>query len=348
MIAVLEQAPRIELNQVNAADWAEMLSQFDDATIYQTWAYGEVNWGASNVEHVVVRNGDEVRGIAQVRIIVAPLGAGVAYVRWAPLWKKRGEPANVSNFEQILFALKNEYATRRGLLLRVVPHIYSTEPEAVVACLQSNGFAKNDSLPCYRTFRVNLTPTLDEIRKRLDQKWRNCLNRAEKNGLTVREGESAELYDIFLHLYDEMYARKEFETSVDPRQFWKLQAKLAGCEKLHVLICEKDGVALSALVGSRIGNTCIYLLGATSSEGMKHKGSYLLQWRMLQWAKEGGCSYYDLGGINPEKNPGVYHFKEGLAGVDETMIGTYETCGRLHSRILVHAVEKLKRSFGRH
>ena len=30
--------------------------------------------------------------------------------------------------------------------------------------------------------------------------------------------------------------------------------------------------------------------------------------------------WYDLGGISPEGNPGVYHFKSGLSGVDSTHI----------------------------
>lgn len=347
MTTVADAMPRVELNQVTAAQWAELLQQFEDATIYQTYAYGEVSWGAANLAHVVVREGDEVMGLAQVRILTAPLGTGVAYVRWAPLWKKRGQIANVGNFEQVIVALKNEYVIRRGLLLRIVPPVYGSESEAVLNCLRANDFTKNETLHSYRTFRVDLTPSLEEIRKRLDQKWRNQLNRAEKNGLTVREGHGSDLYEIFLRLYDEMYARKEFDTSVDPRQFGKLQEKLAADEKMRILICEKDGAPLSALVGSAMGDTCIYLLGATSTEGMKHKGSYLLQWRMLQWGKERGCKFYDLGGINPEKNPGVYHFKEGFSGADETLIGTYETCTRLKSRILVHAVEKLKRSIGR-
>jgi lipid II:glycine glycyltransferase (peptidoglycan interpeptide bridge formation enzyme) len=30
--------------------------------------------------------------------------------------------------------------------------------------------------------------------------------------------------------------------------------------------------------------------------------------------KQSGCHYYDLYGINPQKNPGTYVFKAGLAG----------------------------------
>jgi lipid II:glycine glycyltransferase (peptidoglycan interpeptide bridge formation enzyme) len=47
---------------------------------------------------------------------------------------------------------------------------------------------------------------------------------------------------------------------------------------------------------------------------MANKGSYLLQWKAIQWMKNNGCRYYNLNGINPDKNPGNYHFKAGLSG----------------------------------
>jgi hypothetical protein len=49
---------------------------------------------------------------------------------------------------------------------------------------------------------------------------------------------------------------------------------------------------------------------------LKSKGAYLLHWTMIQWLKSNGVRWYDLGGIDPEGNPGVYSFKKGFSGVD--------------------------------
>jgi len=70
------------------------------------------------------------------------------------------------------------------------------------------------------------------------------------------------------------------------------------------------------MVATAIGDTGIYLLGATSDAGLNAKGAYLLQWNMIQWLKENGIRWYDLGGIDPDANPGVFHFKKGFSGVD--------------------------------
>ena len=65
-----------------------------------------------------------------------------------------------------------------------------------------------------------------------------------------------------------------------------------------------------------MGDSAIYLLGATSDAGLNSKGAYFLQWTMIRWLKRTGIKSYDLGGIDPEGNPGVYHFKRGISGVD--------------------------------
>jgi lipid II:glycine glycyltransferase (peptidoglycan interpeptide bridge formation enzyme) len=43
--------------------------------------------------------------------------------------------------------------------------------------------------------------------------------------------------------------------------------------------------------------------------------------------RETGCRYYNLNGINPDANPGTYHFKAGVAGkrgMDVHYIGRFD------------------------
>jgi lipid II:glycine glycyltransferase (peptidoglycan interpeptide bridge formation enzyme) len=108
---------------------------------------------------------------------------------------------------------------------------------------------------------------------------------------------------------------------------------------MRIFLCEKDGQTLNAIVVSALGDSGIYLLGATSEEGLKPRGAYLLQWRALQWLKERGCRWYDLGGINPETNPGVFHFKSGLGGKDVRQLPALELSGNWMSTFCVRAAE---------
>jgi lipid II:glycine glycyltransferase (peptidoglycan interpeptide bridge formation enzyme) len=120
-----------------------------------------------------------------------------------------------------------------------------------------------------------------------------------------------------------MMLRKRFETTVDPQQFQRIQQRLPAPQKLRILISTREGVPQAGLVATAVGETGIYLLGATSNDGMKSKGAYLLQWQMMNRLRECGCQGYDLGGINPQTNPGVYHFKAGLGGDEVSGLGRF-------------------------
>jgi lipid II:glycine glycyltransferase (peptidoglycan interpeptide bridge formation enzyme) len=188
-----------------------------------------------------------------------------------------------------------------------------------------------------------LTCSLGDLRKGLNQRWRNHLNRSEKNKLKLIKGSDSALYDKFSVIYNQMLSRKQFDTFVDINQFRKIQETLPDHLKMVIVLCEDKDEPVSTLICSAIGDTGIYLLGATNDQGMKTKGSYLLQWEIIKWLKErNGYRYYDLGGIDPERNPGVYHFKSGLGGKEVEYIGQFDTCESTLNSVLVGCGDELR------
>lgn len=331
----------VEKDRVNESEWTRLLSNFEDATLYQTWTYGVVRWGQGKLSHLVIKKGDNVVGLAQATIAKTPLiRAGIAYIPWGPLWRRKDTAIDLEDLRYVLRAIRHIYAQELGLLVRITPNSYKHDNPEIVELLKDEGYAfkrKN-----YRTFLLDLSPSLEALRKGFDQKWRNQLNRSEKNGLSVKEGTSVSLYDSFAHLYKEMMGRKQFHTEVSIDQFRDIQTQQPEELKFRVLICEYDGKPISGIVASSIGNTGIYLLGATGDNGLTLKGNYLLQWHMVKWLKKSGFKYYDLGGIDPEVNPGVYHFKSGLRGEDVTFTGRFESTGSRLSSFIVKAAEYIK------
>ena len=331
-----------EVDKIDKPSWEYLLPRFDDATIYQTWTYGAAHWGEGRLSHLVLKTAEGVVGIAQVTVMRIPIiGAGIAYVPWGPLWKRKGEATDTGNFGDMVARLRAEYAVKRGLLLRIAPNVVPEGSDRFEAILGNEGYART-SIPGYRTLVLDLTRPLDAIRKSLDQKWRNQLNRSEKNGLSVIEGTGAELYERFAGVYREMIGRKRFRSSVDIDVFSEVQRNLPEAQKMRIFICEFQGMAVAATVGTSIGDTGIYLFGATSNHGKELKGSYLLLWRMIGWMKEQGCHQCDLGGIDPEGNPGVYHFKNGISNVEVRHIRPHEASGKPLSAWVVRGGEKCR------
>jgi lipid II:glycine glycyltransferase (peptidoglycan interpeptide bridge formation enzyme) len=337
-------AYRVEVDQVAASEWSGLLDLFEDANIYQTGAYGAVRWGRRNLSRLVLKREGQVVAMAQLRI-VAPgnFKCGVAYLRWGPLCHRKGSKLDPAIVRAMAAALREEYARRRGLFLRILPNAFLETPRAAVF---QSAFEQYGSEPfgpgdTYRTLLLDLEPPLEMLRKQLDPKWRNQLNRAEKNGLQIVEG-SPDGFQMFLRIYEEMLARKQFDTATDVREFERMQQELPVNQQLRVLVCKHEGIPAAGLVATALGTSGIYLFGATSDQGMTAKGSYLLQWLTVKWLKENGIRYYNLGGINPQRNPGVYHFKQGLSGQDLLYMPPLVSCANLLSAAFVKAGKMTK------
>ncbi len=323
----------------NYEKWDELLALFDDSNIYQTPAFGKFSKGGNKLEYNIIEKNGEVVAIAQVRIKTIPLlNKGIAYVRWGPLWQLQNQSPNPENLQLAIKKLTEEYVTKRKLVLRIMPNI--TDKSEIFSSL---GFEKLPDHKPYRTFVVDIRDDFEEIRKRFRKKWRYSLRQAEKNGILVKSGDSIEMFDTFLILYRSMHNRKKFKEFVDVESFRNMQQLLPTQNKMKIFIAYFENNPVASIVVSAMGNTGIYLLGGSNETGLKYSASYLLQWKAIEWMKEKNIQYYDLGGIDPETNPGVYTFKKGLGGEDISFIGTYELSNGFLSKAIVNVAEKLRK-----
>jgi hypothetical protein len=338
--SALDPAWQVEVDRPSPAEWSGMLDLFEDANLYQAWSYGAVRWGGKSLSHMVLKRNDEVLGMAQLRIVrPARLNFGMAYLRWGPLCHRRGRQLDTETASCMARALHEEYVCKRRLLLKVLPNAFVGSPRGTVFQSAFSGFAQEPrtSANTYRTFNLDLTQPLDQLRKNLDAKWRNKLAQSEKKGLKVIVGSGIVEYRLFCRMYHEMWKRKAFETTVDVEEFAQIQEDLPEQHRMQILICEQAGTPVAGIVTSAMGDSAIYLLGATSDDGLNAKGAYLLQWTMIQWLKANGIKWYDLGGIDPVGNPGVYSFKRGFSAADVSQLAPLVACDNVVSSTVVKA-----------
>ena len=335
-----------EVDQITEAEWNALLDGFADASIYQTWAYGGVCWGDGHLSHLILRRDGAAVAMAQLRLVRVPvIGSGIAYLRWGPVCVPRRASWDPSVWRAMTEALIDEYVTRRRLVLRVVPNTFAEDSvaDAMTTVWNECGFREDESIRKYQTLRVDLRRSAEELRRQLSSRWRRQLNIAERNSLEIVEGQSDDLYLQFLQMYREMFARKRFDTSVDVEEFRRIQQRLPVSQKMMTFICVAGGRAVAGLVVSTVGQTAIYLLAATGDDGLNARGSYLLQWHAMQRLKERGLDWYDLGGVNPDVNPGVFTFKSGMGGEEARQLGRYELAGARLSELSVAVGEGARR-----
>lgn len=334
-----------EVDTVDERTWCQLLGRFADANIYQTWSYDEVRCGRQNISHLLLRNKGEIVAIAQSRIVVLPLvSIGMAYVRWGPLWRLRQTKADVEVFCQVIRALRNEYACRRGLVVRLFPVLFETDSPCFGAILKEEGFSTIGEQPRSRTILMDITPSLKDLYEGMRPHWKRELKIAERKGLEIVEGTGDELFESVIQIHQEMVSRKKFVEGNDINQFRLMQARLPEPFKMRVMLCRSSAGVCAGLIWSAIGSTAIYLFGATSNIGMKANGSYLLHRKLLEQLKKDSCTVYDLNGINPESNPGTYKFKNDLAGKhgkDACFLGRFESYDNGVSYLCIKWVERL-------
>lgn len=328
----------VEVDNVDKDLWYKIIHNFSDANLYQTWSYDAIRCGRENISHLVVKKKGVIVAASQARIVKVPLvNVGIAYIRWGPLWHSNGKPTDIEEFIQAIRALRNEYVCRRGLVLRILPVLFSDDT-SMLSLLEQEEYHRLNSEKRQRTLLINMNQSLEDLRKGLDRKWRNHLNRAERNQLELIEGYDDELFGMFAQIYVEMKKRKKFTETTDINEFRLIQNELPSNFKMKVFLCLSDGKLCSGAIVSTIGKTGIYLFGATNRIGMKDKGSYLLQWKIIEWLKKMNCSWYDLHGINPIANPGTYNFKAGLCGKngkDVEFLGRFNASGSLLKRVII-------------
>jgi lipid II:glycine glycyltransferase (peptidoglycan interpeptide bridge formation enzyme) len=166
-------------------------------------------------------------------------------------------------------------------------------------------------------------------------------SKAERSCLTIRSGTTLDLFDSFVHVYDRMLRRKQFTPSADVSKHRCIQQELPEPMRMRVVLACFEDEPCAGAIYSALGDTAVYLFGATDEVGMRSAASYLVQWQVVQELKQLGVAYYDLNGVDPRRNHGTYVFKRGLAGKDAievTFAGQFQaTNGSIASRCVALA-----------
>ena len=73
----------------------------------------------------------------------------------------------------------------------------------------------------------------------------------------------------------------------------------AGMAKLFLTIHEGD--ILSGALCFKINDKAWYVYGASSNDKRNVMPNYAMQWAMIAWAQETGCTWYDFRGVSPRR-----------------------------------------------
>jgi lipid II:glycine glycyltransferase (peptidoglycan interpeptide bridge formation enzyme) len=325
------------------AAWTELISELRPLTLTQTWEYAEAKaaTGGWDVERCAIMEDDRVVGAAQAVLRRLPFSAGgLVFANRAPLWSPALVP-NSAGLSSMFDLLHGYWARRPGTVLRIAPPLRTDEaPKPFPVPRFSTGSAGWSSM------EVDLALSVEELRREMKQKWRNCLYKAERSDAEVTIGTDEDLFGRFLGAYSTHLKEQRLTKSTTPELLRELQTLLPAERKLVVLEVVLGDEPVGWALIATYGEVAEYIASVTTPKGRSINAGQLLLWQAVYDARARGLKRFDLGGVDPAvKESGIAHFKAGLGGRHYRYVPEIEAhTGGLTARLIRWRIERTRRA----
>ena len=291
-----------------------------DTNLLQSWFYGESKSEAEQYEVINFCISDSGQDIALVQILRKKiLFFGVlTRINRGPIFLTN----NISLAIQckVIEAIINELK-KDSFLVQIAPEMQ--ESESVESKLKELGFKRLTNIP-WSSGRIDLSLSEDELLMSLNGKWRNCYRKGKKLGVQVSNvSDSKEELENLLQQYESLQAKREF-SGLSKGLITSLASKRNRLWSFNIFkAIDVNDNLLGYLVTIDHGETSIYLIGVTTSEGRKLQANYVMLWDSIQNSKQKGLINFDIGGLTSETPKGIAHFKKGLNPVMYSLTGEW-------------------------
>lgn len=202
--------------------------------------------------------------------------------------------------------------------------------QIVMSELKRRGWEySSDQIQFRNTVLVDLSPSQEEMLRRMKQKTRYNIRLAEKKGVVPRVGTLEDLPMLY-KMYAETSVRDGFVIRDEGyyRTVWNMfmSSDEPTCEPL---IAEVDGEPVAGIFVFYFARRAYYVYGMARNLHREKMPAYFLQWEAMKRAKARGCTVYDLWGAPEDFDEsdsmwGVYRFKEGLGGQVVRTLGAWD------------------------
>lgn len=168
-----------------------------------------------------------------------------------------------------------------------------------------------------KTIWIDLNEGKETLFANLDKQWRYGVNRAKREGVEIIISTQTEIVETFYTLCEELSQQKSFDL---PGSLPLINFLLNNTFDKNVSFSLFSAIYQEKVIGgaviARVGNNAFYFWGASDRNYPKQRAGEAIQWAVIEWAIENKLQRYDLEGIDPINNPGVYAFKKKMGGYE--------------------------------
>jgi hypothetical protein len=306
---------RSEIVTEPGVEWDRLASGFADMCLEQTAAFAGPRFDAAHSTGVILRAAASHEPLAMALVVVSTLpviGLGLADVKFGPLWRRRGAPADPAHLALMLEALKREFAQKQKLAVRVMPPADPGFERAWKDALACANFAFQAVATDRERYLVDLTLSEGDQLKSLGSKWRYHLAKSAIDTLDIREvGLEAGLPE-FLALYRDMLSRNQFDDRHGVEDLPAIAEAAGPALGMRLFIASHRGkpVVGSLIVGA--GERVFVPFSASDDRAPELRAGYALRWTIMERLRGTEARWLDLGGV--EADQGQRQYKLGNVG----------------------------------
>jgi len=175
--------------------------------------------------------------------------------------------------------------------------------------------SNNTSQQAVQTIYINLEQDIDTLFSNLDKQWRYGVRRAKKEGVEILSEQSETKIAEFFNLCQKISESKSFELPGSlPLVNFLLTHSFNENVKFELITSNFEDQVISGAIIAKSGQNIHYFWGASDRNFPKLRGGEAVQWEVIESGSKQGFQRYDLEGIDPINNPGVFAFKKKMGG----------------------------------
>jgi len=208
------------------------------------------------------------------------------------------------------FTAEVRAVARRQRLVHVLVDPEVEEGHPLIDHLEAAGWRPAPGVQTERTRLVDLTRPEDELWSDLRSKWRQYVNKARRDGVTI-DDVGADGLDEFYRIYVDTAERAGFIHRARSAYDDVFRAYDRGGRARLLMARLADGTPVATLMLLTCGRRVIEPYGGMTEAGAGSRANYLLKWEAIRTSRERGFEVYDMWGLS---HPGIEHFKAGFGG----------------------------------
>lgn len=311
---------------VAAADsrewWNEQLLRAADASVFQSFEWGEFKRGEGWTPQRFVRRDARARIVGLVQLLVKrlPCGPAVCWAPAGPVVRFDGAGAD-ADIPSLLMAIR---AAQRWNLVRFDCTV--AQGDAVAA-----EFAAHCRRPAVRlnsgaTIRFAIPADPAAFTAQMTSKHRYYVRKAQREQLRFEADCGDGTLAGFERLHRDMSAGKQLALhAVSAGRLATLRDAL-GRDRMTLLTGYLAERPVTACLTLDFGPKSFYFLAASGQEGRKIGAAYAMLPHLVEVLQRKGVREFDFGGISPDSGSraGVDHFKKGFGGEIVETVGEWE------------------------